>query len=42
MVKEDRGFSGVGYLSSQRALIKASGYILAVAAMLALIGALLR
>lgn len=42
MDKEDRGFSGVDYVSSQSALIKVGAYILGGAAVLAIIGALLR
>lgn len=42
MVKEDRGFSGVDYVSSQSALIKVGAYILGGAVVLAIVGALLR
>jgi hypothetical protein len=42
MDKEDRGFSGVDYVSSQSALIKVGAFILAAAVVLGLIGALLR
>jgi hypothetical protein len=42
MDKEDQGFRGVDYVSSQSALIKVGAYILGVAVVLGLLGALLR
>ena len=42
MDKEDQGFRGVDYVSSQSALIKVGAYILGAAVVLGLIGALLR
>lgn len=42
MDMEDQGFCGVDYVSSQSALIRVGAYILGVAVVLGLVGALLR